>query len=407
VRVRLVRIEAAGPKKWVSLFNGNDLTGWVVDSGPKQAWKVEEGAIVGQGRGSASRGWLLSERSYGDFVLKAQFQLVGGEVDGAVGFRACSGEKEGRLPMHLAVKLRSQPIRQVETGSLYYWPNTAEPPNRPARLRQAGSWNDLTIELRGQQLRVAVNGQDIQSLDLNRIARREKVLPGVKRTSGRIGLQQHSGKVLFRDIQIGALTEPGADVQGRRDDPKDGWVQLFNGKDLTGWKVFPGGTGEWKVKDGLLIGSGPRSHLFTRRGDYRDFHLRAEVKINDRGNSGLYFRSPFGPNWPLGYEAQINVTHNDPIKTGSLHPAWHADLKGVKQIQVLKAPHGPDEWFTHEVIAVGPKITILVNGKKTVEWTDPKHRHKEGHFALQQFQLGSVVQFRKIEVKELAEVRGE
>ena len=53
------------------------------------------------------------------------------------------------------------------------------------------------------------------------------------------------------------------------------------------------------------------------------------------------------------------------------------------------------------MICVGPKITILVNGKKTVEWTDPKNRFKTGHFALQQHDPGSVVQFRKIEVMEL------
>ena len=70
---------------------------------------------------------------------------------------------------------------------------------------------------------------------------------------------------------------------------------------------------------------------------------------------------------------------------------------------MLKADHKPDEWFTQEVICVGPKITILVNGKKTVEWTDPKERFKTGHFAIQQHDPGSVVKVRKVEVKELPE----
>jgi len=50
---------------------------------------------------------------------------------------------------------------------------------------------------------------------------------------------------------------------------------------------------------------------------------------------------------------------------------------------------------------LGPKITILVNGKKTVEWTDPKYRFKQGHFAIQQHDPGSKVKVRKAEVKEL------
>ncbi len=188
-------------------------------------------------------------------------------------------------------------------------------------------------------------------------------------------------------------------------EPKD-WVQLFNGKDLTGWKVYPKGTGNWKVKDGILIGSGNASHLFSERGDYKNFHFRVEARINDKGNSGQYFRTRFGPGFPRGWEAQINATHGDPVKTGSLYPdGREGDLGKIAELKVLKAPHRPNEWFTQEVICIGPKITILVNGKKTVEWTDPKNRYPKGHFALQQHDPGSVVQFRKIEVKELPDDR--
>ena len=71
----------------------------------------------------------------------------------------------------------------------------------------------------------------------------------------------------------------------------------------------------------MLIGSGPAtSHLYTERDDYKDFHLRVEARINDGGNSGVFFRTPFSPTpkWPSGYEAQINSTHSDVHKTGSL-----------------------------------------------------------------------------------------
>ncbi|HEY7423323.1 MAG TPA: DUF1080 domain-containing protein, partial [Gemmataceae bacterium] len=118
--------------------------------------------------------------------------------------------------------------------------------------------------------------------------------------------------------------------------------------------------------------------------------------INDKGNSGQYFRTQYGPGFPKGYEAQINATHGDQIKTGSLY------LPGVKEVLVLKtAPHKPDEWFTQEVIAVGNHIVIKVNGKTTVDWKDPENRFTKGHFALQQHNDGSEVRFRKIEVIEL------
>ena len=209
-----------------------------------------------------------------------------------------------------------------------------------------------------------------------------------------------------------------------------GWVALFNGKDLSGWKLHDNPSSNivavlkkekggavigydgrlkdgqvvplWRIEDGVLIGSGPPSHLFSERGDYTDFQYRVEASINDRGNSGQYFRAAFGPNFPKGYEAQINATHGDPVRTGSLYPAG-ALGKFRKDICVLNtAPHKPDEWFTQEVTAAGNHITIQVNGKTTVDWTDPLNLYAKGHFALQGHDPGTVVKFRKIEVRELS-----
>src|SRR5262245_48868353 len=108
---------------------------------------------------------------------------------------------------------------------------------------------------------------------------------------------------------LAAVLACAAALPARAADEEPGWKKLFNGKDLTGWKTYPSGTGNWKVEDGAIVGSGKASHLFTERDDYADFHLRAEVSINDAGNSGMYFRTQFGPGFPKGYEAQINSTH--------------------------------------------------------------------------------------------------
>ncbi len=212
-----------------------------------------------------------------------------------------------------------------------------------------------------------------------------------------------------------------------------GFTPLFNGKDLTGWKLHDKPSGAilavtkkekdskvigydgklkdgkdvplWRVEDGVLIGSGPPSHLFSERGDYGNFVYRIEAQINNGGNSGQYFRTEYGPNFPKGYEAQINATHKDAVKTGSLYPAG-ALSKFRKEICVLdNAPHKPDEWFTQEVTAVGSQITIKVNGKTTIEWKDPSNTFTRGHFALQGHDPGTVVKFRKIEVMELPTVK--
>lgn len=171
------------------------------------------------------------------------------------------------------------------------------------------------------------------------------------------------------------------------------WVSLFDGKTLSGWTTADGTAGGWKVEDGAITSSGPASHLFSPRGDYKNFRYRAEININDKGNSGQYFRTTKGPGFPKGYEAQINSTQGDPVKTGSLYN--HA--------KVLKMLVPPDTWFTQEVEAVGNHIVIKVNGQTTVDYTDPKNTFTKGHFAFQHHDPTCHVKIRKVEVMELSD----
>ncbi|MCB9899042.1 MAG: DUF1080 domain-containing protein [Planctomycetes bacterium] len=186
-------------------------------------------------------------------------------------------------------------------------------------------------------------------------------------------------------------------VQPAVDD--EGWVSIFNGDDLDGWRLSPGiedPDGErWEAGGGELVGRGDTSHLFSPRGDYRDFELRAKVMISDGGNSGLYFRVAYGPGWPKGYEAQVNASMSDPQKTGSLY-----DLAPV---HVELVP--PDTWFDYHVTcrdeSEGTHVTIAVDGVVVTDFVDTERRHASGHIALQQHHQGSVVRWRDIQVKVL------
>jgi serine/threonine protein kinase len=171
------------------------------------------------------------------------------------------------------------------------------------------------------------------------------------------------------------------------------FVPIFNGKDLTGWTVYPRGTGSWRVNNGILTVSGPTSHLFSERTDYKNFCFRVEARVSDHGASSQYFRAEFGPGFPKGYEARVDSTHRDP-KSGSL--GGFSESATVAKMLVK-----PDEWFTQEVIADGPHIIIKVNGETTVDFIDEKNTYAQGRLALQQRDQDSVVQFRKIEVAEL------
>lgn len=177
------------------------------------------------------------------------------------------------------------------------------------------------------------------------------------------------------------------------------WVSLFDGKSLSGWTAAGNPEAKWEVKDGAIVGSGPASMLYSPK-RYKNFKYRAEVKINDKGNSGLYFRSPTNTGrFTDGYEAQIDSTHSDPIRTGSLYGFVH----------VYKQLVPPDEWFTYEVECVdkewrgrkAPHVTIKVNGEELFMFMDFAETWKEGYFAFQQHDPGSTVSIRKIEVREL------
>lgn len=211
---------------------------------------------------------------------------------------------------------------------------------------------------------------------------------------------KHTWQVLWMLPILAGLGLPLVQAGGDKKDDKDtGWVQLFNGKDIDGWKTFDPKqlTESWYVKDGILYSKGKQaSHLFSPRDDYENFHYRIEVKISDKGNSGQYFRTKFGPGYPKGYEAQINSNFPDPQKTGSLY--------NFKKITEMLVP--PETWFTQEVIANGNHIQILVNGKKEVDYVDEKNTYTRGHFAIQQHGPAKggpdvVVAIKKIEVKEL------
>jgi hypothetical protein len=185
------------------------------------------------------------------------------------------------------------------------------------------------------------------------------------------------------------------------------WVPIFDGKSLDGWTVLElgktPGASRWQVKDGMIEGSGLQSMLFSPRGDYKNFRFRAELKINDGGNSGMYIRTPKEPTFSKGYEIQVNSTHKDPIKTGSVYTYVH----------IYKQLVPPDTFFTQEVEAqdvnyrgkVVTRIKVWVNGDLLYEFQDFDRSWTEGHFAFQQHDPGSRVTIRKVEVMELPDTK--
>lgn len=189
----------------------------------------------------------------------------------------------------------------------------------------------------------------------------------------------------------------------------EGFVELFNGKNLDGWTINES-PDSWKVEDGQIVIKGPRSHLFysgkVNGAKFKNFEAKLQVMTKTKANAGFYFHTKFQKSgWPKkGFEAQINATHGDPKKTGSLY--------GVRNV-MNDAPHKDDEWFNYHIIVKGNKITIKVNGKTTVEYDQPEGGPTKaerggfdrvidsGTFAIQCHDPGSEVRIKSIKVKPL------
>lgn len=184
-----------------------------------------------------------------------------------------------------------------------------------------------------------------------------------------------------------AQSDPGKPVPEKPD--AAGWMPLMDGKTLSGWEAVD--PGNWEIKDGVLFGKGPRSHLFSPA-TYTNMEFKAEIRLNHKGNSGMYFRAQKGPGWPKGYEAQVENTSSDPQRTGSL---YNFSKVGEQLIQ-------DDAWWTQHVIVIGKRVIIKVNGKVVTDFTDEKATHTSGYLALQQHDPGSVVQYKNLMVRRLS-----
>lgn len=185
--------------------------------------------------------------------------------------------------------------------------------------------------------------------------------------------------------------------------PLNGWVSMFDGKTLDGWKANED-IDSFSVKNGSIVANSPgRCHLFYQTEQpFKNFEFKAKVMTLPHSNAGIYFHTRFqDEGWPkVGFECQINNTYHDPKKTASLY--------GV--VDCLDSPANDDEWFEIYIKVNGKKVITKVNDRVIVDWTQPENWKGsgnfervlgEGTFALQGHDPGSTVLFRNLMVKRL------
>lgn len=190
-----------------------------------------------------------------------------------------------------------------------------------------------------------------------------------------------------------------------------GFKQLFNGKDFTGWKIG-GDPTTFTIKDGAMVAKGPVAHAFydgpVNNHNFKNFELMVDVMAAPNSNGGIYFHTEYQEKgFPKkGFEVQVNNTYQrDPVKSGSL---YHVKDVGVEDIKDITKDN---EWFTEHIIVKDNVVTIKLNGKQVVQWTQPGDWNggregagrvlSNGTFAFQGHDPNSTVHYKNVRVKIL------
>jgi hypothetical protein len=371
---------AEEPGEWISLFNGEDLTGWHEVLGGK--WSVVDGCIIGE-TGDERYGWLVTDKMYSDFVLELDFKT---EAPGNSGVQFRSHViKEG--PKHNVDRMRGyqaevSPQRGRSTGGV--WDEAgdrgwlAQPPKELDDVLREGEWNHYRISMIGDHVVTNLNGVKMVDFHDDRTIR------------GHIALQVHSGRtpvrVRWKNIKIQDLGYG------------PGWTPLFNGKDLTGWE--PMANEKWVVEDGAIVGkcvTDKYGYLATEK-TYKDFVVRFKFQCGG-GNSGVFFRSSFDEKEELegGIQSEIAAPADSHLDGQLYSGRWLTDVE-TSTYGLVK----PDRWSEMQIMCNGKRIVTHVNGYQVADYTDRKPRYTDGVIALQLHSGGKTeVKFKDIYIKEL------
>ena len=188
--------------------------------------------------------------------------------------------------------------------------------------------------------------------------------------------------------------------------PLQEWISLFDGKTLNGWKVG-NNAATFSIENGTIVAHGPVAHLFymgeNGAANFTNFEFKADIMTTPGSNSGIYFHTAYQEGgWPKkGYEVQVNNTQSDWRRSGSLY-----GIQDVKEVWMKD-----NEWYTETIRVEGKRVTVKLNDKIVVDYTEPTDVKREkgneervfssGTFALQGHDPKSKVYFKNIVVKRL------
>jgi hypothetical protein len=398
---------------YVKVFDGKTLNGWTLMGGVGPGYVPNDGVLVVPKDGGGN---LYTEKEYSDFAFKFEFKLESGSNNG-IALRAPLSGDSAYMGMESQVLDDTAPMyANLEPGQ-YHSSIYKVVAAKRGSLKPVGQWNSEEITAVGRHIKIVVNGKVTVDANLNDVTD-PKVFaehPGFRRDRGHIGFLGHGpAEVQFRNIYLKDLSKPEKD-----NTPPDGFVRLFNGKDLKGWKGLvadpphrakmsaeelasqqkkadEAAFQHWKVEDGEIVYDGKNNNLCTTK-DYADFEMLVDWKIEKEGDSGIYLRgSP---------QLQIWDPDNHPGRPGEGSGGLYNNEKN---------PNGPSkradkpvgEWNRFRILMIGDKVTVHLNDELVVRnvtmenyWERDKPMYPTGQIELQHH--GAPLYFKNIFIREL------
>jgi hypothetical protein len=409
------------PKGFTALFNGKDLSGWhgmphfdpyklaeiplmnrkreigVWTAEALKHWRVENGELINDGTGP----YLTSNKDFGDIELLIEYKTVP-KADSGIYLRASP-----QVQIWDWTKEGGQWKLGADKGSGGLWNNSRGAPGKDPLVladRPFGQWNSFRITQLGERVTVYLNDKlVVDNARLENFWRRKAPLP----RTGPIQLQTHGGEIRWRNIYIREIP-PAEANEILRKRGAEGFVDVFNGKDLTGWG---GPIDQYEVKDNAIVCRPHKGGTIFTKEEFGDFVARVEYKLPPAGNNGLAIRYPgHGDTAYLGMcEVQVlDDTAPDYLRLDPRQYNGSAYGMVASQRGYLR-PVG--QWNFEEVTVRGPTIRVELNGtiildtdlnKVTSYMANRPHPGKDrtsGHFGFAGH--NDPVAFRNIQIKRL------
>jgi hypothetical protein len=411
------------PRGFTALFNGKDLSGWCgmktmdprkfaamseedraakVATDTKAAfehWRAADGAIVNDGDGP----YLTTDGEFGDMEFMIDYKTVA-KADSGIYLRATP-----QVQIWDFTKEGGKWGTGADKGSGGLFNNSRSAPGRDPLVladKPFGQWNRFQIRQLGARTRVVLNDKlVVDDAILENYWDRDRKLPLIAK--GPVQLQTHGGEIQWRNIFVREVpAEEANKILSQRD--ADGFVAIFNGRDLTGWT---GAQDNYEVVDGAIrCKPGKGGNLYTEN-EYGDFIVRLEFKLSPGGNNGLAIRYPGKGNPAYNGMTELQVLDTEHPRYKSIDPRQaHGSVYGVVAAQRgYLRPTG--EWNFQEVTVQGSKIKVELNGTVILDAdiatvTDymggskhPGKDLKKGHFGFAGH--NDPIEFRNIAIKQL------